>query len=201
MRRIVLATAISMGIGLQAAAAASISKTYAYFSITGQTAEQLEKSLERRGPRVNGSKAGHPGATELSFAGSVKYREDGGRCRIGSVSYGIKAKVMLPKLGTRIRGNPDLALYWSTLTRDIKRHEESHVLIAKSYAREVEDTVKALRPMVNCKLLEKKVNATVDRVLAEHDAAQARFDRIEASSFERRMLRLLEYRRSREKDG
>ncbi len=196
MRAIVLASVMASLFSVEAALAASVSKTYAYFSISGRTSEQLERSLLRRGPKVNGSREGHPGATELGFAGNVEYKSENGKCRVGGATYHVKAKIILPRL-RRIPADADTQLYWKTLTQDIRRHEESHVIIAKNYARKLEQQLKSIRPAADCKTVEAKVAKMTDKVMAEHDAAQTSFDRIEGKSFERRMMRLLDYNLSR----
>ena len=45
-----------------------------------------------------------------------------------------------------------------------------------------------------CAIAAEKAKATADKVLAKHDRAQEKFDRVEGINFESRMLRLLRYR-------
>ena len=47
------------------AQAASVSKTYSYFSVGGTTLEQLEAELSLRGPQVSSTGRRHPGATQM----------------------------------------------------------------------------------------------------------------------------------------
>jgi predicted secreted Zn-dependent protease len=198
MRRIlalVAALAAATPLGAQAA---SLSKTYSYFAVTGKSAEQLENSMLKRGPKVGNSRSGHPGATKLTFSGGVKYDETKRGCRVASASYHVKANVILPLWRNRHKGDESLVFVWDTLSQDIRRHEESHIVIAKNHARMIEDKARALPAAADCKVLQKKVDALTEAILAKHDAAQQQFDRIEASSFERRILRLLAYRMSRE---
>lgn len=197
--RFLLTIAIAITVnGPLSVQAASLSKTYSYFSVTGKTAEQLENSLLKRGPRVANSNGGHPGATRLTFSGGVKYDESKRGCRVASASYHVKANVMLPRWLNRPKGEQGLVFVWDTLARDIKRHEESHIIIAKNHARMIEEEVVRLPPAPDCKALQKNVDALTETVMDRHDAAQRQFDRIEARGFERRMLRLLAYRLSQE---
>jgi predicted secreted Zn-dependent protease len=198
MHRCLISATLACALVASPAFAASLSKSYAYFVVTGKTVTQLERSLSKRGPRVGQSSAGHPGATELRFTGDVKYGELKGKCRIEQARYHVRAKVILPRWRNRPQGDKSLVFVWDTLSSDIKRHEESHVIIAKNHAKMIEQKLLALRSLTDCKAMAKKVDTIVESVLGEHDAAQKRFDRIEAKSFESRLLRLLAYRLSRE---
>ncbi len=185
---LVAATALALPVQ-----AASLSKTYAYFSVRGHTAEQIERDMARRGPRVGGSQYGHPGAAQLKFNGKIDYVESNGRCSVKDARFHVKARISLPRWRDRKRSDRDLVFVWDTLARDIKRHEEQHVIIAKNHARKVERAIMGLRPAKDCKVLERKAGEITDRILEEHDRAQARFDRIEAKNYESRLKRLLRY--------
>ncbi|TWG93820.1 putative secreted Zn-dependent protease [Mesorhizobium sp. J18] len=176
------------------ASGASLSRTFSYFSIGGNTLEEIEKQLDARGPHVRSTGRRHPGATQMEFTTRIGYGEGKGRCRIVSADVRVKAKVILPRWRNRKSAEQDVRLIWDTLERDIKRHEESHLSIAKNYARKMERTLQKLRSMPTCAAMAQKAQETTRRVLAEHDAAQDRFDRIESKNFESRILRLLNYR-------
>jgi predicted secreted Zn-dependent protease len=180
---------------------ASLSKSYSYFSIGGNTMDEIQKELDRRGPKLNSTGRRHPGATLMEFNTRIKYGERGDRCEIIEADVRVKAKVILPRWRARRRSDSDTQLIWDTLSADIKRHEESHVVIAKNHARELEDTLMKTYPQRNCELAAAKAKEITHRVLARHDAAQAKFDRIEGINFERRILRLLNYRIERAASG
>jgi predicted secreted Zn-dependent protease len=177
-----------------AAADPSISKTYGYFSIGGRTAEDLDRELERRGPLTNTTGHRHPGATEIKFGGEVTYVERGGECSVGAAKVTLRTHLILPRWSNRRRAENDLRFIWDTLSADIKRHEERHAEIARSYARTLERDLLKLRPTKSCDDLEKKVGSTTKRILEAHDRDQLRFDKVESKNFDNRMMRLLKYR-------
>ncbi|MBO6726484.1 MAG: DUF922 domain-containing protein [Rhizobiaceae bacterium] len=179
------------------AQAASLSKTYSYFSIGGRTLDEIQTELDRRGPKLRSTGRRHPGATEMEFNTKIQYGESRGRCRVVNAEVRVKAKVILPRWRSRRRSDSETQLVWDTLSADIKRHEESHVIIAKNHARELENALKKLYPQRNCEQTAAKAKSTTDRIMAKHDAAQAKFDRVEGINFERRILRLLKYRAQR----
>lgn len=176
------------------AGAASVSKTYSYFTIGGTTLSDIEHELATRGPKVNSTGRRHPGATQMEFTSKLGYTDKDGRCRITSATVNVKAKVILPRWGKRSRADAETRFIWDTLASDIKRHEESHVIIAKNHARDIEDKLKGLGRFKSCAAAAERAKAVTAKILAEHDTAQDRFDHIEGVNFERRLLRLLQYR-------
>jgi predicted secreted Zn-dependent protease len=171
-----------------------ITKTYSYFRIGGQTAEDLDKELEKRGPLTRTSGHRHPGATEIKFGGEVTYVERSGRCAVGGAKVTLRTHLILPRWSNRGKAASDLRFIWDTLSADIKRHEERHAEIARTHARLLERDLLALPSQKTCDAVEALVSETTKRVLSEHDRQQMRFDRVEAKNFDARMMRLLQYR-------
>ncbi|MBZ0161165.1 MAG: DUF922 domain-containing protein [Notoacmeibacter sp.] len=183
------------------APAAEMAKRYSYFSVRGTTLEEIEKELDRRGPKVKSTGSRHPGATEMEFRTRLKYRDKGDICEIASAEVALDVRMILPRWRRSARASRETAIIWDTLASDIKRHEESHVVIARNHAMELEMALKKLKSRRGCDDLQNRVAAETDRILSRHDAAQERFDRIEGINFERRMIRLLRYRIERIEDG
>ena len=178
--------------------AASVSKTYTYFSIGGSTLDEIEKELVRRGPQVKSTGKRHPGATQngVHHAASPTPKAPGA-ARSSSVTVTVKARMILPRWRPRAKADGETRLVWDTLSSDIRRHEESHVVIAKNYARELETTLKGIGRKANCEIAAARAKAVSERVLSRHDRAQDEFDRVEGINFESRIVRLLRYRMER----
>lgn len=172
---------------------ASVARTYSYFTIRGNTLQQIEKELSKKGPEVDATGKHHPGATTMEFTSRITFAE-GKTCRIKNADVVVKARIKLPRWRGNKGASPETAIIWETLASDIKRHEESHVIIAKNYARKIEQSLETLEPESDCDAMREKAQSVTNKVLAEHDAAQQKFDRIEGINFEARILRLLKYR-------
>ena len=196
MKKLVLAAGL-LAVSALPSQGASLSKTYSYFTIGGTTVEEIEHELARRGPKVTSTGARHPGATRMEFTSRVTYGESGGRCSVVQATVSVKATMILPRWNRRSAADGDTRLIWDTLSADIKRHEESHVVIARNHARELEAAFKQIRGQRDCAVAQQKAKEVSDRVLAKHDAEQERFDRIEGINFERRLLRQLRHRLAR----
>ncbi|MEW9615150.1 DUF922 domain-containing protein [Shinella sp. S4-D37] len=170
------------------------SKTFAYFSVGGRTAAELDEELSKRGPVMKHSGARHPGATRIKWGGSVTYVRRGSRCAVGEARVTLSTEIILPRWKHRKRATPSLALIWDTLSSDIKRHEERHAEIARNHARGLERTLRSLRPEADCERMQARVDRVTADAVSKHDADQARFDRIESKNFNDRMMRLLVHR-------
>ena len=174
--------------------AASIEKKYSYFNIYGKSAEDLDREIAKRGPKLLLTGTRHPGATSMNFGLKTKISNDGTYCKLERAFVTLDLRVTLPRWKNRPRASEDMALMWDTLSSDIKRHEERHALIARSYAIDLERALESLPRDRDCKRLQTKAEALSDKLLAEHAEAQAEFDRVESINFEARVARLLEYR-------
>lgn len=174
------------------AEAARIYKTVRYYTLSGTTPAQLDKALTREGPYLKSTGSHHPGATTISFDPRLKLVQDGKYCKVASVSVDVHAKISLPVWKQRATTKSiEMALVWDTLSRDIKRHEESHIVIARAHATKIERAIKSLPYQTDCNVLKKNIEKTTFGILADHDNAQKEFDRAEAVNFEQRFFNLL----------
>lgn len=173
---------------------ASLNKTYSYFSIGGSTLDEIQKELTKRGPHVESTGARHPGATRMEFNSRIGYQQTERGCRISSANVTVKANVILPRWRAQKNADADVRFVWATLASDIKRHEESHVSIAKTHARMLEDELLTIGRQKTCEIAANKAEKISEKVLSRHDREQQRFDRVEGKNFERRLMSLLKYR-------
>ncbi|WP_028744630.1 DUF922 domain-containing Zn-dependent protease [Rhizobium mesoamericanum] len=177
-----------------AAAAVIATRSYSYFTIKGKTADQLDQQLSTNGPTASGSSARHPGATKIRFGGDATYVQTGGRCRVASAKVTVHTQIILPRWIDRTGASKQLSMIWDALSSDIRRHEERHAEIARNQARVMERQILALPPQRNCERMQELVTNISIRGIEVHDQLQARFDRIEAVNFQRRMTKLLDVR-------
>jgi predicted secreted Zn-dependent protease len=181
--------------------AASLVKTYSYFSIGGRTLDDIETQLTKNGPQVKSTGMRHPGATQMTFTTRISFAQKPGSCRIADAFVTVRVKVILPEWRRPRKADAGVRLFWDTLSADIKRHEERHVEIAKNHASELENALKATYPQKTCEAARAKAAEITADILAKHDLAQMQFDRVEGINFESRILRLLRYRIERVESG
>ena len=197
----VLCTLVAMvGLSLPAGAA-GLSKIYSYFPIGGKNLQEIETELGKRGPQLKGAGLRHPGATQMEFTTTIAYAVGSRSCEVVKASVNVQAKIILPRWRQRAKSDNATRLVWDTLSADIKRHEETHVMIAKNHARDLEQALMRIGRQPDCTVAEAKAKATTNRILALHDRAQNEFDRVEGINFESRIIRLLHYRIERIEQG
>lgn len=200
MKRFLLAV-LPLALMISPARAVEIVKTYGYFTIGGTTLDEIQQELSKRGPHVKSTGSRHPGATRMEFDTRIGYARQSGSCRIASAVVTLKVHVILPRWRSRSRSDADVRLFWDTLSSDIRRHEGLHADIARNYAHKLENALKATGRQKDCDTAAAKARTVTARILARHDKAQARFDRVEFANFESRILRLLQYRVERIEAG
>jgi predicted secreted Zn-dependent protease len=201
MRSAALTLALALVLTALPAEAASVIRTYNYFPIGGSTLAEIETELSRRGPQLYGEGRRHPGATRMEFTSRVGYAQTEKGCRIAEARVTLKARVILPRWRKRSSADVDTRLIWDTLASDIRRHEESHIVIARNHAMMLEKALMAIAPRPDCRQTQARAREVTAEILARHDEEQARFDRIESINFENRLMRLLRYRLERQGAG
>ncbi|MBC2886669.1 DUF922 domain-containing protein [Ochrobactrum sp. CM-21-5] len=201
VRKQVLVLSVALAIIAPQAEAASIFRQFSYYTVNGKTAADLDKALSRSGPYLKKTGQHHPGAAEIRFDAKVRYgREQGKACKVQDVYVNVHAKVSLPRWKQRRKASPELALIWDTLYQDIRRHEESHIVIARSHASQMEREIRGLHSRKDCATLRTDIDRVTTRIMEAHDKAQQRFDKVETVNFESRFERLLTYRLERMSD-
>lgn len=187
-----LAAMAALPITMTAAQAASVTRTYAYFDVRGNSAADLDRQLRDRGPFLESDKTHHAGASTMRFDTTVKYRNSGGICSIAKVEVALNARITLPRWRrTGTSPDPDLAIVWDALSQDIRRHEEGHVSLARRNAERLEADIRRLPSRRGCEALKADVARTTAAVLARDDRDQQAYDRAEQAGFKRRFSRLL----------
>jgi len=185
----------ALPITMTAAQAASVTRSYAYFDVRGNTAADLDRELREHGPFLESDKAHHAGASTMRFDTTVKYRNSGGRCSIAKVQVALHVKIILPRWDRAAPSSDrDLTIVWETLSQDIRRHEEGHVSLAMRNAQRLETDIRRLPPTPGCEALKAAVAKTTATDLARDDRDQQAYDRAEQSGFKRRFSRLLSHR-------
>ncbi|HEY4191720.1 MAG TPA: DUF922 domain-containing protein [Mesorhizobium sp.] len=181
--------------------AANVVRSYSYFSVGGGTLDEIQSQLSKNGPQVKSTGHRHPGATRMAFTTRLGFARNSTSCKIVSAVVTVKVKVILPRWRRPHNADAGVRLFWDTLSADIKRHEESHIVIARNHAHELEQALLHSASKGNCQTAKAKAKDISNKILAKHDRAQVQFDRVEGINFESRMLRLLQYRIKRIEDG
>lgn len=190
-RKAIALLALAAVLRTAGADAASIDERTTYFTIQGKTLAQLDRELGRKGPTAGAGSTRHPGATTVSFGGTVTYTPTRGRCRVGRTGFSLKLVKILPRWRPPKAADAATVIVWRTLAQDIERHENDHAKIARRYVKRMEGAVRNLGSRRTCSELEAAVNAVTKRYLQDHEREQLEFDKVEGRDVNRRLQRLL----------
>jgi len=198
---VLLALSLLCGTGSAVSAEVVARKSFSFFDVKGNTADELDAALNTLGPEAAGATSHHPAATRIRFGGEATYVERGGRCYIGGVRVTVDTEIILPRWRDRRHAEKRLSAVWEMLLADIKRHEARHVEIARDHAHRMEHAILALGSQADCDRLQDKVSRTTEHAISLHDRDQARFDAVEAANFENRVRRLSYNKTATQKTG
>jgi len=159
--------------------------TVAYYTVSGDTFDELDREISLHGPRVTGvGKA--LASTDLRMVPDIQYQRQRAMCRVTRARINVKAKVTLPRHRNVNRLKQELASAWSNLAQYARIHEAVHLAIADDYAIKMEEAIKAIEPVPSCADMRLRVRDVFSVLFEEHHAEQLRFD----ASERERILRL-----------
>ena len=153
-----------------------------YYKISGNSTAALDSEIRRKGPKLNGGLHAIAIARIKMFP-NITYQHTEKGCEVADAKVAVDAKVTLPKWTGRETATGEMGEAWDNIDRYTRLHEATHVNIAFSYARKIEESVMALRPMTRCSDLRALTKRIVDGHLKGHDKAQKKFDADEQARF------------------
>ncbi|MBZ9674769.1 DUF922 domain-containing protein [Mesorhizobium sp. ES1-1] len=106
-----------------------------YFAVSGTSIPQLYENLRRAHPSFD---------AETHWDASVNHtwRKLGKRCSMTSVDVSLKLVVLLPKLATEV--SPEIRAKWERFLAGVIVHENGHVKLYKSTARDLDRSLSTL---------------------------------------------------------
>jgi predicted secreted Zn-dependent protease len=169
----VLAVAVIAGLASIPAEARPQSTTkYQYYSINGNSALEVYKSMLNRGPRVNGAKAYAATSAQSSQAG---FLVQGQSCRIRNYRVKIDFVIKLPRMTNEGRLPPLIRSKWQQFSTFLKKHEETHRAIWMGCAKEFEGKIASLKSG-DCDSLDTQAAQLWDKIRTACDRKHAAFD-------------------------
>lgn len=179
-----------VALALSACVSTASQVSTSYYSVTGTTAEQIDRDIRRNGP-LNGHALA---VAAISFEPlSVLQDVSPDSCRFAQAKFRVNAAITLPRWADKAQSTDrDLKRAWGNLSRYARDHEQVHVRIAERFAQQLGRDIEALPPQPNCDKLDRLAKRVVERNAAEHDRAQKEFDAAE----QRRLRALLEARQA-----
>ena len=186
MKKILLAV-LAVGILSVPADAASLSKTYSYFSVGGKTLAEIEIGEVDRRSACEETRAADaiPALPRWNSPRASLIRRHGGWRASPKASVSVRAKIILPRW--RQHAKADVADKGLILGHALGRHQAARGNPCDDRQEPCRDLELALpkhTTPAGFKVAAAKAKAVSDRILAQHERAQREFDRVEGINFE-----------------
>jgi predicted secreted Zn-dependent protease len=148
---------------------------YTYYTIGGDTAVEIYKSMMKKGPKVNGAKA--YAATSATTTQNGKLSQ-GASCRVEDYRLKLDFVIKLPKIrNEKVLPAADRKR-WQQFSSFLKAHEETHRKIWLGCAADLERQVKSIKAK-SCTEADRKATQLWDRIRAACNRKHAAFDAAE----------------------
>ncbi|MCP1199297.1 DUF922 domain-containing protein [Notoacmeibacter sp. MSK16QG-6] len=156
-----------------------------YYEISGKSSEELDREIDRKGPKTHRGKAIATAAISMKPL-ALDLDRRGGRCSIRRAKFGIDANITLPRWREEaLTKDRNLRRNWKGFAAYARAHEKAHVEIAKAFVRLLEKELEAIPPQPTCEALKAQSRKITKRLGRLHEKAQNAFDASEKKRIER----------------
>jgi len=150
--------------------------TVELYRISGSSARELRKELDRLGP-VDSDGVRHDGHTQWFITLTYQLDPDADGCEMLSFETKLDITMTLPKWD-RSKGAPArLVNQWERYNGALRLHEDGHYDIAVAAAKEIRRRVEGQRGAVDCQALGRDIDATAETVLLEYRRQEVEYDK------------------------
>jgi predicted secreted Zn-dependent protease len=140
--QILIAVAVLLAFASPSLAKPAENTRYSFYTIAGQTAQDVYRAMQRRGPKVNGAKAYASTAATAVQSGRLL---QGASCNIDNYRIKLDFVIRLPRISNeKILPAADRS-HWRQFAAFLKEHEETHRRIWLGCAADVERQMKAIK--------------------------------------------------------
>jgi predicted secreted Zn-dependent protease len=145
------------------------------FVVTGADAAALRASIDVHGPVWTDGKH-YDALTHADWKWKGNWDAVRSTCQITSLDITFTAVIDFPRWDTPSDADPKLVDQWRTFTDRLWQHELEHVQIGRDAAQDAEATLRAIHAP-RCDRMPRLMDAATERLDAEHEAADAAYDR------------------------
>ncbi len=152
----------------------AVTESVAYYDVSGATAAELRKSLNRNRPGGETTRFGDAHAN-WHVSWHYRYRKQE-QCAITSVSTTLEIRITLPRWSPTAEAPPELVAAWDRYLAALRLHEKGHGDIGRDAARTIDEKLRQLGPFPDCPQLEAAIKKTGDEVIADHQRQELGYD-------------------------
>ncbi len=193
---VLTASAVAFTGGLSVAKPLQKTK-YTYYTVAGDTAQEIYSAMLRKGPKVNGAKA--YAATSATTTQDGKLLQSSS-CRIDDYQLKIDFVIKLPRIKNESVLPPKDRSRWQQFSAFLKKHEETHRSIWLGCAADLEAQVKSIKART-CAEADKKATALWEKMRNSCSRKHTAFDAAEQKKLMKHPFVKLVYGRSTQTHG
>ena len=170
----------------------SISSSTRYYTISGRSPAEFASEMSRRGPYSSQHRRRVWATAARTMRYQIERKRRGGRCRITRAKVWMKIDYTMPKL-RRAGIRSSARKRWTQMFKILNSHERVHGRYYTQLARTTHASLRRLKPMRSCRSLDAAAAKLVQRLSAQNQAINDRFDRTDQQNY-RRMERIYSLR-------
>lgn len=160
-----------------------------FYTISGKTASEFAFSMSRRGPYSRAHRARTWATASRDISYQLVRRQTAKDCRIKDVTIRLKISYNMPKPRTLKGVSKKHRSKWARMYRLLDTHEKVHGRYYKQLARDIQRGLLRIGAAPNCRQLDRKASALVEKLSEKDRLKNQRFDQRDRRNY-RRMTRL-----------
>ncbi len=151
----------------------TIDLTYNYYEVDGSTFEDIHRSLQSRGPEVDGRTYYALTGVETGFR--YKHVEDGPICKLDDVGVQARVVMRLPQWSGHDAAAKSVRDAWEVFVNRLIRHEAEHYRIIEEGARRIYNHLQDLT-VHSCQVADAGAQRIIRRISDDQASANESFD-------------------------
>ena len=156
---------------LQSARARPRIETY---DVSGDTAQELRRDLNRRGPLSHGKRYDARTDWHVKWRFDFERGQDG--CRVVRPRVDLDVVIILPRWRQAAGAERQLVERWEAYLEALGAHEDGHRDVGQSAADEIRETLEELRAARDCSKAEQRANGLGHEIIERHNRRDERYD-------------------------
>ena len=157
--------------------------------ISQHSAGEFAVSMSKKGPysRQHRRRAWATATRDMTY--QLYHQKTKSRCKIKAVKVRMKITYEMPKLASKRGVSKRQQRNWNRMFSLLNKHERTHGLYYKQFAKKVYASLRRIKPQRNCRALERRAAAIVAKLGKEDKTRNVNFDRRDGRNY-RRMARI-----------
>lgn len=152
-----------------------VSVGYNYYSVSGETAQQLRKQMSQFGPQDSQGRR-FDGWTKWNIRWTYRWYDSGDRCKITSSQVKVDIRFTMPRWQPAANASLSLVQHWQRYLAALQLHENGHKDNGLKAAQEIDQILAQLPTAASCSALEVKANQSAQQIVKRYNQADIAYD-------------------------